>query len=75
MIVKFVSQLLHGNTVYQNKLNQFISKKPINAKYVIIKQDKRAIYPDISKMFIRRVKILIVVNVTNLFKIRILKDT
>ena len=33
MIVKIVSQLSHGNTVYQNTSNLFISKKPINTKY------------------------------------------
>ena len=42
--------------------------KTKNVEYVIIQQHKRVIYQDISKMFIKRVKILIVVNVTNMFR-------
>ena len=68
MIVIFVSQQSDRNTICQHTSNQFISKKPINVKYVFIKQHKRVTYPDMSQMFIKRVKILSVVNVTNLFK-------
>ena len=68
MIVTFVSQHSQGKAVYHITSNLFISKKAINAEYVIIKQHKRVVYMHMSRMFIKRVKILIVVNVTNLFK-------
>ena len=75
MIVRFVSQHSHRNSIYQHTSNLFISKKPINVTYVIIKTQKRVIYPHMSKMFIKRVRLLVVLNVTNLFKRVIWKDT
>ena len=51
---------LHINSVHFKESHQ------INVRYVIIKQHVRVVYPDMSKMFIKRVKILIVVNVTSL---------
>ena len=57
IIVIFASQHSNINPIYHNTSNLFISKKPINVNYVIIKQHKMVVYPYMSKMFIKRVRL------------------